>query len=77
MSYQVRSASVQVHIDVTSLFLSLVLWGVSHLLVGLAAQLAAGQGRRGEGDGDGTGGCDQSQGGTMVSAWLSVNMASC
>lgn len=24
----------QVHIDVTSLFLSLILWGVSHLLVG-------------------------------------------
>ena len=29
-----KSFLSQVHIDVTALFLSLILWGVSHLLVG-------------------------------------------
>ena len=29
-----QSPSSQVHIDVTALFLSLILWGISHVLIG-------------------------------------------
>jgi len=42
-----KSFLSQVHIDVTALFLSLILWGVSHLLVGRGRSY----GESGDGDG--------------------------